>query len=578
MPDKPPAFDINRPRFDGAKTAMLPTYGMRQEGMLAAQFRPNGVDEYLMALHHTMDDALNKAHSGLAEAAKALGVIPPQAFSYSSMSFMPDPTNYGLMAWPGLNPESLRKIAHENIAPIVVTRQRVSDIARYAGLSGQIWDPGWNITLRDASATPSEKDRADIKEAERFIANCSMDGGRDPRDRDAHLVSPFEMFLRSFVDDSLTFDGWAVWTDMNSQGQVRAFANIPAGMIRLAVPTRGYKGDSRHFAALVDETGTPVKPLTRDEMTWRVRNIRNDPAVGNYGWSEVEMCVRVIQAFQGGIELNASTFTNSGVPNGMMLLKGDFFNQEQIDALMREWTNMKRGMSKLWGMPVMAVPEDGEVEIIDFMNIKGQDVRYRDHMNMMMGLYCLVACYPIRRLGMFVSGHSQDNRPVQDAAIEIQGADDPGLPPLLSFVEHTINPYILWTRWPKLKFGFLAKNPKSDARSYEARKLARTWKESRAECDLPPLTSLVGEDLKPLAEIMELAPEDSTKASAFQTIAVKMLEAKLGLNDKTDPANPGAPMVQKIDPAESQGHGHLAGVRRNSRAEKDSAANGKAVN
>ena len=561
---------------------MLPMYGMRNLNLPAA-FQIKDVDSYLTALHATMSDVSSSLSDGLTEAAKALGVAPPQAFSYSSMSFMPDPANYGLMQWPGLNPKSLRKMTRENIAPIVIIRQRCDDIARYSQVSSHNYKPGWRIVLRDASATPTAQDRKDIKEATKFIYNCSMDGAldpdepMDPRDRDAHMILPFEAFLRSFVDDSLTFDGWAIWTDMDAQGRVRAFANLPAGMIRLAVPTRGYKGDPRYFAALVDETGTPVKPFTRKELTWRVRNVRNDPSVGNYGWPEPEMAVRLISAFQGAIDLNADTFQKNGIPNGMLLLKGDYFNQEQIDALMREWTNMKRGVSKLWGMPVMSVPEDGDVSVLNFMDLKGQEVRYKDHMNMMMGLCCLVWRFPNRRLGLFTSGNHRDNQPVQDAAIEIQGADDPGLPPLLIFAEETINPYILWTRWPHLRWEVTSKNPKEDARQYEERKMARTWGEARAEADLPELSKIYKGDMKDLAEIMEGCPEDPVKASIYQVVATTMLEAKLGISGEGEgeggsPKSPGPAMSRQKDPANSQGHGHLAGVRRNSRAEKDSAA------
>jgi hypothetical protein len=573
-------FDINRPLGDGKAAALLPTLGSRMDPSvpMAALARVDSVDAYVASLHAAMGDITTRADeitkqvsAGILEACKALGVVPPQAFSYSSMSFLPDPANYGLMQWPGINPESLRKIVRENVSPTVIIQQRSADLARYSGQSAHFYQPGWRITMRESSETPTAQDREDMKRAERFIYNCSMEGSLDPRERDASLIAPFEVFLRGFINDTLTFDGWAVWTDMKG-GHVNAFANLPAGMIRLAMPTRGYKGNMEHFAALVDETGTPVKPLTRNELVWRIRNVRNDPSVGGYGWPEPEMLVRIIQAFQGGVELNAGQFVNNSIPNGMMLLKGDYFNQDQVDALMREWTNMKRGMSKLWGMPVMAIPEDGNVEIVNFMDLKGQDIRFRDHMNLMMGLNCLVYCFPIRRLGMFASGHSRDNQPTQDAAIEIQGADDPGLPPLLQFVEDTINPYILWTRWPRLKFGFMAKNPKEDARQTEARKLARTWGEARAEADLPKLSKLAPTKLKPLAEIMELAPEDAVKAGIFQTVAVKMLEAQLGLDGGGDPDKAGPPMQIKKDPAEAQGHGHLAGVRRNSRQEKDRAA------
>lgn len=571
---KTAAFDINRLR-DGAKTgAMLPTYGTRTLGDLDRQFPITGVDAYLGAMHHQIGDVAKATQDYLAEAAKALGTAPPQAFSYSTMTFMPDPGNLGLMQWPGLNPESLRKVARENVAPTIIIQSRVADLARYSGLSTHPWKPGWRISLRDASETISARTRKEIRDAERFIWNCSRDQGyEDARERDARMIHPFEMFLRSFANDTHTFDGWAIWTDMDSSGRVNAFANLPAGMIRLAVPTRGYAGDRTLFAALVDETGTPVKPFTRNEMTWRIRNVRTDPAAMGYGWPEIEMAVRLIQGFQSAIDLNVDTFTKNSIPNGMLLLKGDYFNQDQIDALMREWTNMKRGLTKAWGLPVLSIPDGAEVELMQFMDLKGQEVRYKDHMNMMMGCCCLVYQFPVRRLGMFASGQHKDNQPTQDAAVEIQGADDPGLPALLMFCENTINQYLLWPNWPDLQFEFLNKNPKEDARSYESRKLARTWKESRTEADLPPLASIFPQEMKQLAEIMEMTPEDPSKSSVFMNVASAFIEKMLGLDEEGDgkeKAKPESMIRSKIDPAQSLAHGHASGVRRDSAAETKS--------
>ncbi len=570
-----PAFEINRPHPEGKPIARLPTLGLAYDGPLSAsaQFRIQGVDDYVSALHAGIDGAVRvsrEIEGSIVEAAKALGATPPQAMAYARLSFMPDPANYGLMQWPGIQPESLRKIAQDNIAPQMIIRSRVSDMRRYSGLSTHPWKPGWEITLRDPDETPSGKQRDDIKAAQQFLLNCSREGVYiDPQDRDAHQIAPFATFLTGMVNDTLTFDGWSIWTDRDRVSRVRSFANLPAGLVRLAMPKQGFRGDPRVYAALVDETGTPVAAFTRDDMTWKVRNVRTDPAVIGYGWSEIEICVRLIQAFQAAVDLNADTFQRSGIPNGIMKLKGDFWQQEQVDALMREWTNMKRGVSKMWGMPVVAVPEDGDIEIMDFMDMKGQDVRYKDHMNMMMGCSCVVYQYPVRRLGMFVSGHGKDNQPVPDESVEQAGVDDPGLPALLQFTEDSINEYLLWPAWPHLQFGFRNKNPKEDARSYAELTKARTWKESRAAVDLSSLASIAPKWLKPMAEILELCPEDPSKVSAFQTMAVKMLESKVGeLGASPDEASPGAPFPSLKDPAKTQEHGHRVGVRRNSAAEE----------
>jgi hypothetical protein len=552
------SFGVNPPP-GGGKRAIFPSLNMPSIENLIGK----GADHYVAAMHASIGDMPHQPpEQSNTIAAKALGIQVPQAYAFANFSFMPDANNWGLMQWPGINPESLRKICRENIAPQLVIRGRVSDMVRYSGLSSKPWEPGWRIVLRDAKATPTAKERRDIKEAESFILNGSRDFQDDPRERDANLLTAFQVLLRQFADDIHTFDGWALWTRPDRLGRPIAFANLPAGLIRLAMPGQGLKGDKRYFAALIDQTMNPVKTFTRYELTWSVMNPRTDPAAMGYGFPVPEIGMRLVQAFQSAIDLNADVFQRNGLPNGMLLLKGDFWNQEQIDAMMREWTNMKRGVSKLWGIPVVAVPEEGDVDVLDFMDMKGQDVRYKDHMNMMAGMYCWISQFPVRRVGMFTSGMRKDNQPVPDESVEQQGVDDPGLPAHLNFLEGVINPYLVQPTWPHLKLVFEGKNPKEDARAYAERSKARTWGEARAEADLPSLSSVAPKELKPLMDIMQFAPEDPVKASIFQTVAVTMLQAQLGTGDEKTPANPGAPMKGVIDAGKSAEHGHRAGVRR----------------
>lgn len=560
------SFQVNRPRSDGKAIPLLPSLDALAN-FAHGDFAPVNAGDYVHKLHSLIGD-LKGIDNSIVEAAKALGAAVPSALPYAKISFLPDPANYGLMEWPGIQPESLRKIAQENLLPQMIIRSRVTDLRRYSQLSTHIWRPGWRVVMREASATPTRQDDRDIEAAENFVWNCSRDDVfSSPRDRDQGAISQFEDFLAGMADDTFTYDGWAIWTDRDYQGRIRKFCNLPAGMIRLALPGVGYKGNDELYAAMVAETGNVVASFTRDELTWCPRNIRNDPSVLDYGWSELEMAIRAVQGYQSAIDLNVDTFTRSSIPNGMLLLTGDFWQQEQIDALMREWTNMKRGITKVWGMPVMSVPDDGKVELLEFMKLKDTDVRYKDHMNMMVGIYCIMTQFPIRRLGMFASGGHKDNQPVQDESVEIAGVDDSGLPALLTFIENRINEYLLQPNWPRLRFQFMAKNPKEDAREYEALKLARTWGESRAEADLPKVKGPSW--ASKMLELMECCPEDPAKMGVFQTLAAEILKDELGLNEPEmqgagglPTKTPGAPFPSKKDPAASQAHGHRAGVRR----------------
>ena len=553
-------FDINGAGEAGKPKARLPSLSyLGADGNFIRD-----AQTYVAALHASIGDTPNQPpDTSNMVAAKAMGVTVPQAYSFANFSFMPDAGNYGLMQWPGVNPESLAKICRENVAPRMVIEARVGDMERYAGLSSKPWEPGWQIQLRDATATPTTKERKDIKDAESFIFNGSRDYGyQDARERDAKLLTPFNMFLRQFASDIHTYDGWAVWTQPDRLGRPIAFANLPAGLIRLAMPGKGVKGDPNLFAALIDQTMNPVKMFTRKELIWSVMNPRTDPAAMGYGYPVPEMGMRIIQAFQSAIDLNADTFQRSGIPNGMLILQGDFWQQEAIDALMREWTNMKRGVSKLWGIPILGAPEGSDVKLLDFMDLKGADMRYRDHMNLMQGVYCILSQFPVARFGMFASGGSRDNKPEKNEATEIQGVDDPGLPAHLLFLEGRINPYLIWPTWPHLKLTFMNKNPKEDARAYQERTKARTWGEARAQLDMQPLVKVAPSHLKPLAEILDLAPMDSSLAGIFQTVSTQMLEAQLGTGDGKDQEKVGAPFPSPKDPASSSAHGYKDNIRR----------------
>ena len=506
----------------------------------------------------------------------------PSAYSYARIAYMPDANASGLMAWPGINPESLRKIVKENLIPRMVINQRKADVYRYSELApAQLGQPGWRIEMIEHDKNPSRAIKNDMRDAERFIENCSRDYTyTQARERDANNLSAFSMYLAKTIEDLYTFDGWATWTDMDRAGRLRAFTNLPSGNIRLTFPGQGYKGDPTKFAALIDETGNPIMAFDRDELTWKVMCPRTDPDVMGYGYSITEQAVRLVQGFQGGIDLNCDTFTRSGIPNGMLLLMGDYWNQDQIDLLQREWQNMKKGQSKVWTVPVLAVPEDGDVKVLLLNDLKGTDLRYRDHLNLMAGAYCSIACFPVRRLGLFASGMSRDNEPVKGESMQVAGTDDPGLPRDLGFIGKNITEYFIAPNWPHLRFRFVNTDPKQDAREYELRRLSRTWGETRAEMDQDPLTNGVKADYKPLAEIMEMCPEDPSKIAAFQTLAVKYLELMMGDTGEggedgegggKDAKTPGAPFTSKIDPAVSETHGHASGVRRNSGAERRAA-------
>lgn len=574
---KPRVFNVN----EGANAEtgiLLPTLGDQVIPLDAST-----IESYTHVFERTFD---TDPGTSLASTAKALGVpppnytaikggkLPPSGFAFARVAYMPDVTSSnGVAPWPGINPDSLRKIVRETIAPQLVIGMREDDIIRYSNHSSKLWRPGWRIEARDDDADSASK--KEIKEAERFIMNSNVETGYTQcRERDAQRLTSFQRFLASLVRDTLTFDAIALWTDMDRQKKVGRYALLPAGNIRLTTPG-GYDNDPNKFAVAVDEGGTVLQAFTRDELTFYIRNPRNDPDVYNYGYSEVEIAMRMIKGFQNALDMNIDIFDRSAIANGILTISGGTVTQRQLDFLNRLMTNMKKGVTKTWTLPVIGLQGDAKLELLDLSRLKGNEAYYKEFMNMLAGALCTLWRFPVRRLGYRISGGSRDAEPLPDAVTERVDENDPGLPPLLTHIETLINEYILWTRWPNLQFRFTGKTPAEDARQYEAQSLAKTYGERRAESGLPPLESLAkGSEEKKIARLMTLAPMDPNLSGIYQSIAGTAMEPEPepglpGAGEAGGPpkAKPGNRMTSKKDPAKARKHGHESGVRRDSNKE-----------
>lgn len=487
--------------------------------------------------------------------------IPPSSQSFTSLSYMPDLSNSGLSSWIGIPPESLAKIASENIAPQLIIGQRIADVLSYANLSKHPWKRGWRITHRQTDKNPTKETRSDMVLAENFIMNCNIE--LTGAERDSRGYTSFRQFLAMLTRATLIFDGMAVWTDRGDDGLVQAFKCMYAGNVRLAMPG-GYMNNPDIFAAMVDQTGTVITTFTRDELVWYVRNPRSEPDVYGYGLSELQIGVRLIQAFQNAFDVNADQFARNHVPNGMLLLKGVGWVQRQLDILTRVWNNLKSGITKQWAFPALVVPKDGDLSILDLSDIKGKDAYYENLINLSMGAFCTVFRFPPHRLGYRISGKGTDTELPNQTAMERVDEEDIGKEELLGHIELMINEYLLSSRFPHLQFEFTGKNPKEDAREYEERSLAMTFKERRANVGLGSLEDAAKESkddaIIAVGKAMDMAPIDPGVAGIFQALI-----SSQGLTNKG--VGPEGRIDPKIDPAASEEHGGISGVRRDSAAE-----------
>lgn len=494
---------------------------------------------------------------------KAL-TLPPEMQSFARFSLLPEVHNGGVIQSPGIPPEALRKIVRENLIPQVIIGLRVADVMRYSRVSKHPWKPGWQVKLKAEGATPTAQDKKDIIAARNFLLNCNFETN-NARQRDRKRLTDFGRFLGELVRDSLTYDGMAVWTERDLQDRVKSFKTYSAFNIRLCGPL-GYKGDTEIYCVAVDEAGQVIHTFTRETMTWYVRNPRADPDIFGYGYPEIEMAIRLIQAFQNALDMNADVFNRNSIPNGFLTVEG-MWNQRQLDVLSRIWQNLKRGVSKSWALPVIPIPKDGKITVLDLSRLKEGEIYYPDFMNMIGGLFCAVYHFPVARLGYHISGKTRDNEPAVPTTTAPAIDDfDPYLGVLLHQLSDVINEYLIADRWPQLEHCFTGSDPKEDAREYEARTLASTVDERRALHDQEPLESLATTpDEKTIARLMGQAPVDPALGNLYQAIVQVVMAPKPAAGED---GGKGAAFPSKKDPARAEDHGHTSGVRRNSRAEK----------
>src|SRR5574337_889398 len=157
------------------------------EEMVGSTSYQQKLDSYSLALSRSMEspETPSLLSKTALSAAKAL-TPPPSAFSFSTMSYMPDPQAGGLISWPGIPPEAIQRLARTTVAPELIISTRIADVLRYSQRASHLWRPGWRVEMRAASARPSKSDLRDIRAAESFLANCNVEmDATQARKRDA---------------------------------------------------------------------------------------------------------------------------------------------------------------------------------------------------------------------------------------------------------------------------------------------------------------------------------------------------------------------------------------------------------
>ncbi len=568
------------------------------------QGTPNGIVGF--GAENPFDEEVVKAYFEQFSALKAQP-IPQVQTGLNTLSLLPEPTQDNIVPYPDLSTSFLKDISRNHLAVHMIINMRTTDVLSFASPSQQVWKRGWRIMMRNAALQPTPQDLRDIQDAQSFLEMGGLEYGRDIFARNEYGSFNFSNLLAGMVRDTLTFDGIALYTVRGSGGLVKQFGLFPAEQIRLAQRTYvstngegqtlehigGYKGNPKLYAVAVTDTNQVGQAFTRKELYYYRRNVRNEPNNPGYGYSEIAQALSLIESITNAIETNRGVFNRNSIPLAYLKLKGNW-NPKQFSFVQRYFQAIARNPQFAYTIPAFKVPAEGDIEV-DEISSEIRKAAYTELWNMTFA--ALSVCYgiPHTRFGYSISGEVK--QPKEMPAHHEQNRDF-GLIVLLNHLETVINEALIQQRWPRLMFGFTSKTPDEDARGYESRYNSMSYNERRSENDLPSYAEGVIQKIQDFAEmikklppeirddaglmrlakaglVLEIMPADPALAGIAQTILsqVVAMEADKTPDKGSIPKPKGARISNKKDPASSRDHGHLPGVRRDSRKEKEDAEN-----
>lgn len=427
----------------------------------------------------TLDHEGNFEKSVRAQDAKS--IIEDPLSLVQSMGFKDKPN--------ALTYDTLRKMATRNSVISSIVQTRINQVSAFTQPARYTRDGiGFEIKLRDDKAKPSEQQKGVIHAIEEFIDNCGYE--YDPARDD------FDTFIRKIVRDSLIYDQMTFEIVPDMAGRPAEIHAVDASTIRASSITAP-EGEDYITPTTPDTDGvawvqiidnTVISEFTGSELAFGVRNPRTDINVQPYGLSELEILVQQVTAHLWAEEYNSRYFSQGGTTKGILNLKGQNIQKEQLDAFRRQWTAQIAGMTGAWKTPVVSV------EGLEYINVSqsNREMEYEMWMNYLINIACAVyqidpaeINFPNRGGAGGGSSGGLDGGGIED---RLKNSKDKGLRPLLRFIEATINRHIVRRFSSEYTFNFVGLNGETETGRLElSTKQVRTFKtinEVRAENDL----------------------------------------------------------------------------------------------
>lgn len=430
--------------------------------------------------NNTADDSLEKSQ----RIQEPKSIIDDPLSLVQSMGFKEKPN--------ALTYETLRRMATKNSVMSSIIQTRINQISSFTQPARYTKDGiGFEIKLRNPKAQPTKEQKDIMLSLEEFIDNCgfSYDPSRDS----------FDTFVRKILRDSLIYDQMTFEIVPDRMGRPSEIYAVDASTIRAASvePAEGEEyirngspnSTTAKWVQIIDNT--IIATFEGDELAFAVRNPRTDLNVQPYGLAELEILIHQVTAHLWAEEYNSRYFSQGGTTKGILNLKGQNIQKEQLDAFRRQWIAQIAGMTGAWKTPVVSV------EGLEYINVSqsNREMEYEMWMNYLINISCAVFQIDPAEINFPNRGGAggSGGGGLGDGGIEdrLKNSKDKGLRPLLRFIESVINRYIIRRFSSDYTFNFVGLNGETETGRLEvSNKQVRAFKtinEVRKENDLEPI-------------------------------------------------------------------------------------------
>ena len=356
---------------------------------------------------------------------------------------------------------------------------------------------GYKIVLKP-QYDPSPENTAIAAEISDWFQTCGTvsDSAWDMLRRD-NLAT----YLKKVGRDSLILDAGCTEIKKGFAGQPEAWQAVDAATIyrTKADPRMEFNPNDAAFVQVIN--GKQTAAYSIDEMSYIVRNVDTDIVSLGYGSPELLCVSRVILNILMAYDYNQKYFQQGG-PAGVLVGSGKL-PQEQFASLVRQLRFMTSGVANAHRLPVVNLPENGDMKWITFNGFSNRDMGYYDWILMNMKFVAANFQIALEETGFYMGREGEGGSFVQsnDFEAKIKASQSKGLSDMLDAIEDMLNKYMLapharWKphkEWGRFEFKFVGLDSKTNTHDMAelASKLTTScWTVDEARVELfgkPPL-------------------------------------------------------------------------------------------